>query len=138
MQRIRPLVTLSFHTKGNNFYWADAITHARYSGLDEKMVKDAAEVSQFYISKISKSPVDFGCGLENYVRSKLGTIGVCVELSASNGSKEQWPDSAFNEQVWIKAAAIPISYLFNAVNYREQLTNLLYSSSQSSYSPSNE
>ena len=138
VQNKRPLVTISFHTKGNNFYWADAITHPRFSGIDEVMVKDAAEVSHFFISKISKMPADFGCGLENYVRSKLGAIGVCVELSASNGSKEQWPDEAFNEQVWVRASEIPMSYIRNAVRYREKLVQLQFPVVQSSYSPNNE
>lgn len=121
VQRYRPLVVASFHTKGNIFFWADAKTHPIYKGIDDIIVKKAAAASGFRVSSIAKNPADYGCGLENYVRAKLGTIGTCVELSRGDKTRFQHPDNKFNEEVWVKAWKLPYLYIENALLYADQI-----------------
>lgn len=121
VQRYRPLITASFHTKGNIFFWADAKTHPIYKGIDEVIVKKAAAASGFRVSGIAKNPSDYGCGLENYVRARLGTIGTCVELSRGDKTRFQHPDNKFNEEVWVRAWSLPYLYIENALLYAEEI-----------------
>ena len=121
VQRYRPLVVASFHTKGNIFFWADAKTHPLYKGIDAIIVQKAAEASGFRVSSIAKNPADYGCGLENYVRARIGTIGTCVELSRGDKTRFQHPDNKFNEEVWVKAWKLPYLYIENALLYGEQI-----------------
>jgi g-D-glutamyl-meso-diaminopimelate peptidase len=124
IQTNRPICTISFHTKGNILYWADAITHPMFEDIDTKMSADARKASGFELGKIGTKPSDFGCGLENYVRSKSGSIGVCVELSCGGGGRKQHPDSRFNELVWQKAWEIPFIYIVNTVEYKQDLLRI--------------
>lgn len=124
IQKYRPICTLSFHTKGNVLYWADVQTHPWYLELDTKMANDARDVSKFTLGKIGSKPSDFGCGLENYVRSKSGSIGVCVELACGGGGRKQHPDNQFNTLVWEKAWEIPMTYLKNTATYKPQLIQI--------------
>jgi g-D-glutamyl-meso-diaminopimelate peptidase len=121
IQKYKPICTLSFHTKGNILYWADNQTHFLFNEIDTKMSADAQKVSGFTLGKIGTKPSDFACGLENYVRSKSGSIGVCVELSCGGGGKKQHADSLFNTLVWEKAWQIPFSYLRNSARYSSEL-----------------
>src|SRR5262249_48802461 len=68
VQLHRPLITASFHTKGNILFWADAKTHPVFRNVDTEITKKAAAVSGFQVASIAKNPADYGCGLENYVR----------------------------------------------------------------------
>lgn len=124
IQQNRPICTLSFHTKGNILYWADALTHPMFDTIDTKMAADARKVSGFELAKIGTKPSDFGCGLENYVRSKSGSLGICVELSCGGGGRKQHPDSLFNKLVWEKAWQIPFVYLTNTVQYKQELLRI--------------
>lgn len=124
IQQNRPICTLSFHTKGNVLYWADAITHPMFDTIDTKMANDARKVSGFELAKIGTKPSDFGSGLENYVRSKSGSLGICVELSCGGGGRKQHPDSLFNTLVWEKAWQIPFVYLANTVQYSQELLRI--------------
>ncbi len=117
----RPLITASFHTKGNIFFWADAKTHPIFKNVDTEIVQKAAAVSGFRVSSISKNPADYGCGLENYVRSKAGLIGVCVELSRGDKTRFQHPDNKFNQEVWDRAWQLPYLYIENAVIYGSRI-----------------
>ncbi|ASS47732.1 MAG: hypothetical protein A3D31_18065 [Candidatus Fluviicola riflensis] len=117
----RPLITSSFHTKGNIFFWADAKTHALFKNVDTEIVQKAAAVSGFRVASISKNPADYGCGLENYVRSKVGLIGVCVELSRGDKTRFQHPDNQFNKEVWERAWQLPYLYVENAVIYGSRI-----------------
>ena len=121
IQKYKPICTLSFHTKGNILYWADNQTHPFFNDVDTKMTTEAQKVSGFTMGKIGTKPADFGCGLENYVRSKSGSIGVCVELSCGGGGKKQHADSLFNTLVWDKAYKIPFSYLRTSAFYSNEL-----------------
>ena len=117
----RPLITASFHTKGNIFFWADVKTHPIFKNVDTEIVQKAAAVSGFRVSSISKNPADYGCGLENYVRSKVGLIGVCVELSRGDKTRFQHPDNQFNKEVWERAWQLPYLYVENAVIYGSRI-----------------
>lgn len=118
---IRPLTTVSLHTKGNILFWADVTTHDRFQGIDTEMAISVEQESGFKVASVAKKPAEFGAGLENYVRSRIGGIGVCVELSEGGNGRVQHPDAQFNEQVWFKAWRIPMIYLEKTALYREQL-----------------
>jgi hypothetical protein len=117
----RPLITASFHTKGNVLYWADAGTHDLFGGVDTKINSRVARSSGFEPASVSKDPADYGCGLENYVRACYGLIGTCVELSEGSRYRTQWPDDRFNELVWMKAWEIPYIYIESALQYSTRI-----------------
>jgi hypothetical protein len=118
---LRPLTTVSLHTKGNVLFWADIQTHDQFRGIDTEMAKAAEMESGFKVASVAKMPNLFGAGLENYVRSRIGGIGVCVELSEGGNGRAQHPDAKFNELVWYKAWRIPMIYLEKTVDHRETL-----------------
>lgn len=124
LQTVRPLTTLSFHTKGNVLFWADVKTHASFEGFDTKMADAVTDQTIFRAATIAKYGSDYGCGLENYVRSKTGSIGVCVELATGKGGRIQHPDSEFNEEVWLVAWKLPYLYLTNTVLYKSDLLRI--------------
>lgn len=121
---LKPLTTLSFHTKGNILFWADTKTHPLFEGIDTEMAGEVARKTVFRTGSIAKYGSDYGCGLENYVRARLGSIGVCVELADGDGGRTPHPDALFNEQVWLRAWEIPILYLENTVEHREHLQRI--------------
>lgn len=108
---IHPLITLSFHTKGDVLFWADRGTHNKFRGLDTKLNKKVAQECGLIMARVSQKPKDYAAGLENYVRAKTGTIGVCVELSKPNNKEAQHPPSKFLELVWKKCKNLPLIYL---------------------------
>ena len=79
---IVPILTLSFHTKGDILFWADRGSHAQFKGLDTKLNTKVAAACDFKLAKVSRNTKEYGAGLENYIRAKTKRIGVCVELSA--------------------------------------------------------
>ena len=108
---IRPMITLSFHTKGDVLFWADKGTHAKFKGLDTKLNKRVSQECGLIMARVSQNPKDYAAGLENYVRAKTGTIGVCVELSKPNNKDEQHPPNKFLKLVWNKCKNLPFIYL---------------------------
>jgi len=108
---IRPLITLSFHTKGDILFWADRGTHNKFRGLDTELNKKVSQKCGLIMARVSQSPKEYAAGLENYVRAKTGTIGVCVELSKSNNKEAQHPPEKFLELVWKKCKDLPFIYL---------------------------
>jgi len=108
---IQPLITLSFHTKGDVLFWADRGTHSKFNGLDTKLNKRVSEECGLIMARVSQKPKDYAAGLENYVRAKTGTIGVCVELSKSNNKVAQHPPEKFYNLVWEKCKNLPFIYL---------------------------
>lgn len=121
---LRPLTTVSFHTKGNVLFWADIKTHLWYNGIDTEMATEVENETELRAGKVAKYASDYGCGLENYVRNKFAGIGVCVELSDGGGGRKQHPDNQFNTQVWMKAWRVPMIYLENTVQHQEQLRTI--------------
>lgn len=117
----QPLVTASFHTKGNILYWADAKTHPFLGGIDTRINLEVAAASGFGAASIAKYASDYGCGLENYVRARYGLIGTCVELSPGSRYRTQHPDNLFNELVWMKAWSIPYVYIQNACRFDDEI-----------------
>ncbi len=108
---IVPLLTLSFHTKGDVLFWADKGTHAQFEGLDTKLNTRIANKCGFKMAKVSRNPREYGAGLENYIRAKTRRIGVCVELSPPNDLVAQHPSHMFKTLVWDKCRDMPILYL---------------------------
>jgi hypothetical protein len=123
LKTTKPLITASFHTKGNVIYWADKGTHKKFKGIDLIINKKVCNSSGFSATLVSKSPVVYGCGMENYIRAKLNRIASCVELSSPEKYRKQYPDSDFNKQVWTKAWNIPYIYLENALDYKDVINN---------------
>jgi g-D-glutamyl-meso-diaminopimelate peptidase len=117
--KTKPLITASFHTKGNVIYWADKGSHKKFKGIDKIINDKICKSSGFTAITISKSPIIYGCGMENYIRAKLNRIASCVELSSPENNRKQFPDSDFNLQVWNKAWNIPYEYLENAILYKD-------------------
>lgn len=124
VDRIRPLITVSFHTKGDVFYWADKGTHHFFNDIDTKINTAICEQTGFELARVSKNPKDYACGLENFVRSRYKLIGTCVELSPAEGGKKQFPDNLFNEYVWKKAWNVPYLFIENAVRYASQIEEI--------------
>ena len=116
-----PLVTASFHTKGNILFWADAQTHPFLGTIDTKIIDKIAAASGFKVATIAKYASEYGCGLENYVRSKHGLIGTCVELSSGDRTRQQHADDQFNVQVWKLAWNIPWIFIENAALYNKEI-----------------
>ena len=108
---IRPLITLSFHTKGDILFWADSGTHRKFKGLDTKLNKKVSQKCGLKMARVSEKPKEYAAGLENYVRAKIDAIGVCVELSKSNKKIAQHPPEKFLELVWRKCKNLPLIYL---------------------------
>ena len=106
-----PLITLSYHTKGDVLFWADRGTHSYFKGLDELLNKKVANACEFKMARVSRNPKDYGAGLENYIRAKTKRIAVCVELSPPNDLVEQHPANMFKSLVWDKCKSMPIIYL---------------------------
>lgn len=124
ISEILPLITLSFHTKGNIIYWADSKTHEYFNGIDTKINNKVTKASKFNLAPVSPNPVTYGGGLENYVRFQFGLLGSCIELSISNKTRTQHPDNQFNNLVWKKAWEIPIIYIENAILYSDEIISI--------------
>ncbi len=124
VQALKPIVTLSFHTKGNVLYWADVATHDRFNGIDTDMAMTVSDRTKVKAASISKKPNDYGCGLENYVRSRAGSIGICVELASGGGGRTPHPDSDYWKEVWVVAWEVPWIFIEKTVGYRTQLVEI--------------
>jgi g-D-glutamyl-meso-diaminopimelate peptidase len=118
---LKPLITASFHTKGDVTFWADRGTYKKFKGIDKKINDLICLSSNFEKSNISKNPKDYGCGLENYIRARLHLLATCVELSPGHNGRVQHPDSEFNKYVWNKAKIIPYIYLQQAIKYSKKI-----------------
>jgi g-D-glutamyl-meso-diaminopimelate peptidase len=121
VSKIRPLMTLSFHTKGDLIYWADSKTHSYFNGIDSLIHEASLKVSNFSRVPVSGDPSTYGGGLENYVRYQFGLLGSCVELSSGDSERKQFPDNEFNKRVWKKAWKIPSTCIEMVIKYSAQL-----------------
>lgn len=118
VNRIQPLITVSFHAKGEAIYWADSKSHPYFQNIDKEISKRVSDSSGYKILMIGKNPASYGCGLENYVRLRLGRLGMCVELAPGTGGRTPQADNLFNVLVWKKAWQIPAIYIRSAVEFR--------------------
>jgi len=109
--KLQPILTLSFHTKGNVLFWRDCDTYEKYNNVDSLISGKVAQMTGLKLMNLSYNPITYGCGLENYIRTKLDMLAVCVELSPMNSKREQHPDNQFNKLVWSKVAQLPIIYM---------------------------
>ena len=124
VSKIRPLMTLSFHTKGDLIYWADSKTHSYFNGIDSLIHDASLNVSNFSRVPVSPEPSTFGGGLENYVRYQFGLLGSCVELSSGDSERKQFLDKEFNKRVWKKAWKIPSTCIEMVIKYASQLEQI--------------
>lgn len=124
VSEIRPLMTLSFHTKGDLIYWADSKTHSYFNGIDSLINDAALNVSNFSRMPVSPDPSTYGGGLENYVRYQFGLLGSCVELSSGDSERKQFPDSEFNKRVWKKAWKIPTTCIELVIKYANKIEEI--------------
>lgn len=115
-----PLITASFHTKGNILYWADEVTHPLFQGVDTQFTRQVAKSSGYRMTGVGENPSIYGCGLENYVRSRLVLLGICIELS-SGDTRKQHPDSDFNTQVWSRAWSIPTDIIEFGIRHGNEI-----------------
>jgi len=129
VNKIQPILTLSFHTKGNVLFWGDCDTYQKFDGIDSLISAKAARITGFKMMNLSYNPISYGCGLENYIRAKLDMLAVCVELSPMTSRREQHPDNQFNKLVWSKASQLPIIYIEELLKLKplwpNQLSNYL-------------
>jgi g-D-glutamyl-meso-diaminopimelate peptidase len=116
---LNPILTLSFHTKGNVLFWGDCDTYEKFNNVDSLISGKVARMTGLKMMNLSYNPISYGCGLENYIRAKLGMLAVCVELSPMTSRREQHPDNQFNKLVWSKVAQLPIIYLQELLKTRE-------------------
>ena len=116
---LNPILTLSFHTKGNVLFWGDCDTYEKFNNVDSLISGKVARMTGLKMMNLSYNPITYGCGLENYIRAKLGMLAVCVELSPMTSRREQHPDNQFNKLVWSKVGQLPIIYLEELLKTKE-------------------
>ncbi len=124
VNELKPLMTLSFHTKGDIIYWADSKTHHYFNGIDSLINERALNSSGFSFVPVSPNPATYGGGLENYMRYKLGLLGSCVELSSGDSYRKQFADDQFNTRVWKKAWQIPVICIEEVINHASELEGI--------------
>lgn len=123
VSNLKPLMTLSFHTKGNIIFWADDRTHSKFKGIDTKINDEVILFSCFEKASVSSNPIVYACGFENYIRAKHNLLASCVELSKGDSFRKQHPDNKFNEYVWNIAWEIPDVYIKLVIQYSKELKN---------------
>lgn len=126
VQKTRPILTLSFHTKGDVLFWRDCDTYEKYNNVDSLINSRVARETGLKLADISYNPISYASGLENYVRSRLGKLAVCVELSPVGKKKDQHPDNQFNKLVWEKCHHLPFIYLDELWKLRDKWPQSLY------------
>jgi g-D-glutamyl-meso-diaminopimelate peptidase len=116
---IKPILTISFHTKGNVLFWGDCDTYEKFNQVDSLISGKVARMTGLKMMNLSYNPITYGCGLENYIRAKLGMLAVCVELSPMTSRREQHPDNQFNKLVWSKVSQLPVIYIEELLKTKE-------------------
>ncbi len=123
VNKLNPILTLSFHTKGNVLFWGDCDTYDKFNNVDSLISGKVAQKTGLKMMNLSYNPINYGCGLENYIRVKLDMLAVCVELSPMTNRREQHPDNQFNKLVWANVAQLPIIYLEELLKTKELWPN---------------
>ena len=96
---------ISFHTKGEVIYWADANTHARIPQA-QMLAERLSAVSGYALMPVSDIPGVYAAGFENWFRQAFLRPGLLVELSPATGGAMPHHDRRFFEIIWDKAKAI--------------------------------
>ena len=96
---------ISFHTKGEVIYWADANTHGRIPH-DEALAERLSKVSGYALMPMSDIPGVFAAGFENWFRQAFLRPGLLVELTPMTGGAMPHHDRQFFQLVWGKAKLI--------------------------------
>jgi hypothetical protein len=114
------LLAISYHTSGEAFFWADTDTHANFEGIDIGIINRFHDITGYDRMPVSKNPVVFGRGFENWFKKEFNRLAICVELAPfGENHYAQYPDSMFDELVWEKAKYTGIQLALEAtkLNY---------------------
>lgn len=125
LSEVNPLLTLSFHTKGNVLFWRDCDTYVKFNEVDSIINYKVARQTSLNLAPISYNPISYGSGLENFVRARLSQLAICVELSPMIHGRVQHPDRKFNELVWQKCDQLPIIYMQSLLECQSQWTETM-------------
>jgi len=92
----------SFHTKGEEIYYADSLTHDKLP-MAKRIAEKLSAVSGYTLKEISSDPAVYGGGFENWFRFAFGRCAFLFELTPYDGSPLPHADTRFESIVWRKA-----------------------------------
>lgn len=92
----------SFHTKGEEIYWADSLTRDRLP-MAKKIAKRLSEASGYSLKEVSRDPALYGGGFENWFRFAFERPAFLIELTPYDNSPYPHLDGRFESLVWRKA-----------------------------------
>lgn len=111
----------TYHCSGNCTFWADSGTHDMFNGIDEKIMDELSIKYIYRKTKISQDPKIYGCGFENWFRTRMKRPGFCIELSPFVEGGKQHPDSMFDELVWQHAKTTGLFFAEKATEVHEEI-----------------
>lgn len=115
-------LAVSYHTSGNNVFWADKGTHEIFKGIDSEIIDRFTNLTGYEKLKISEHRELYGSGFENWFREKYHRLAFCVELSPYPGMEfVQHPDECFDSLVWRKAKFSGLFFMEEAVKIKKQM-----------------
>ncbi len=103
-RRLVPALALTFHTKGEEIYYADTHTPS----LAEESLRFAeaiAEESGYRILPPSSDPAVFAAGFENWFRDALGRPCLLIEAGRYDGT-ELFEMGRFDAEIWEKLKSL--------------------------------
>lgn len=98
-------VSVSFHTKGEIIYWADANTERSITSA-KSFAERIAGVCGYELMPTSQDPGTYAAGFENWFRQEFLKPGLLVELTPSLGGTMPHNDKYFFSLIWNKAKYI--------------------------------
>jgi len=99
------MLAASFHTKGEEIYYADSLTGTvlpQAKGIAEKL----CAASGYAHSPVSSDPSVFGGGFENWFRFAFRRCAFVIELTPYDGSPLPHSDKKFDTLVWNRAKSL--------------------------------
>lgn len=99
-RRLMPRLALTFHTKGEEIYYADVNTPL----LAEESLRYArvlSEESGYRILPPSADPAVFAAGFENWFRAQIGSPCILIEAGRYDGA-EPFDIGKFDAEIWEK------------------------------------
>ena len=96
---------LSFHTKGEVIFFADAVTDDKIPHA-HAFAQRLADVSGYALMPVSHDPGVYAAGFENWFRQELLYPGLLVELTPSVGGTVPHDEARFDALVWQNAKFI--------------------------------
>lgn len=117
-----PLMSISYHTSGNTMYWADSKTHLYFEGVDTSITKKMASLTGYSIMPLSKNPIEYSSGFENWFRARFNRISICMELSPSIAKPYvQHDDIKFDSLVWNKSKYTGLQLALEALQHKDNM-----------------